>query len=205
MVVDNRKLTTDACGAMVQGDATIFSVRHLFSSIISLMSTAMHLSKKYPGLFSFYAKGKELPNERKFYKYRFIRINPTKVLYWVGYKFGRYTPKNAPKRLRRLFADLKTNQKKRESALEAMAEMLESQDEMSMPEEPTLLDEPWVRRLNQAASTGGVSEEERRILQLFAESSPFSAAKSARKQLNSKVSDDEKSILKKWRESRPRE
>ncbi|HZY94720.1 MAG TPA: pyridoxamine 5'-phosphate oxidase family protein [Candidatus Bathyarchaeia archaeon] len=38
-------------------------------------------SKKYPGMLSFYARGKELPDERKLYKYRLIRIKPTKIVY----------------------------------------------------------------------------------------------------------------------------
>ncbi len=201
MVIDNRKLTQDACGAMIQGDATIFSIKQLFTSIISVAGTTMHFSKKYPGMFTFYAKGKELPDERKFYKYRFIRINPTKILYWVGYKFGRYFPKKATGRLKRLFADMKKDQTKSESALEAIAEMLESYDEEPVQEEPFSMDEPWLKRLNQATSKGKVTDEERKIIQLFTKSTSMNDAKLAYTQPGRKVSDEEKAILKKWRNS----
>ncbi len=38
----------------------------------------------------FYVRGKGLPDERKIYNYRLIRIDPTKIIYWLGYAFGRY-------------------------------------------------------------------------------------------------------------------
>jgi hypothetical protein len=53
----------------------------------------MKYLKKYPEGIPFYALGtlglNKLPDERKIYKYNFIRINPVKVFYWDGYDMGR--------------------------------------------------------------------------------------------------------------------
>src|SRR5205807_1989647 len=44
-------------------------------------------------MLTFYARGKELPDERKLYKYRLIRIEPSKIIFWKGYNFGRFISK----------------------------------------------------------------------------------------------------------------
>src|SRR6266568_9304528 len=95
LIVDNKQLTTNACGAMIQGKARTFSVTRTIISILSLAPKVAGFSKKYPGMLGFYAKGKGLPDERKLYKYRIIQITPTKILYWTGYSFGRYIPRKA--------------------------------------------------------------------------------------------------------------
>lgn len=61
-------------------------------------------------------------------KYRFVRITPTKILYWAGYKVGRYIPKKQKGGLRGLFSDL-AHQKEEESTLESIAKMLDSYEE----------------------------------------------------------------------------
>src|SRR6266581_4486209 len=93
LIVDNKQLTANACGAMIQGRARAFSVTRTLLSILALGPKVAGFSKKYPGMLSFYAKGKGLPDERKLYKYRIIQIDPTKILYWIGYTFGRHIPK----------------------------------------------------------------------------------------------------------------
>jgi hypothetical protein len=65
LIVDNKKLTTNACGAMIQGKARTFSVTRTIISILALGPKVAGFSKKYPGMLTFYAKGKGLPNERK--------------------------------------------------------------------------------------------------------------------------------------------
>jgi nitroimidazol reductase NimA-like FMN-containing flavoprotein (pyridoxamine 5'-phosphate oxidase superfamily) len=95
-LVDNRKLALESCGAMIQGRAKILSMAKIIASIVSLGPKMMSFAKKYPGMFTFYARGKYLPDERKLYKYRFIRIDPRKVVYWMGYSFGRYVPEKKP-------------------------------------------------------------------------------------------------------------
>src|SRR2546428_1741014 len=92
-IVDNGKVTTEACGAMIQGRARAYSIGRTLLSILSVGPKIAGFSKKYPGMLAFYARGKELPDERKLYKYRLIRIDPSKIIYWLGYAFGRYIPK----------------------------------------------------------------------------------------------------------------
>ena len=70
LIVDNKQLTTNACGAMIQGRARTFSITRTLLSILSLGPNVAGFSKKYPGMLGFYAKGKGLPEERKLYKYR---------------------------------------------------------------------------------------------------------------------------------------
>ncbi len=92
-IVDNGKVTTEACGAMIQGKARIFTVGRTLLSILSVGPKIVGFSKKYPGMLTFYARGKELPDERKLYKYRLIRIEPSKIIFWTGYSFGRFISK----------------------------------------------------------------------------------------------------------------
>ncbi len=203
LVVDNRDLTLNSCGAMVQGSANVYSIQQMMTSFTSTMPSGLKFSKKYPGMFSFYAKGQGLPDERKLYKYRFIRVVPTKIIYWEGYKFGKYLPKKSSSGLRQLFADLKGDSKKENSALEKIANMIESSDEDVKSEAPIAAEASWLAKMNDAASQSGVDEEERKILQLFTKNS-LEAVKTSAEQHKPEVSSEEKSLLKKWRDSEPR-
>jgi uncharacterized pyridoxamine 5'-phosphate oxidase family protein len=203
LIVDNKQLTKDACGAMIQGEAMIFSVKQTLRSILSVIPTTVEFSKKYPGMFTFYAKGKELPDERKIYKYRLVRINPTKIVYWVGYNFGKYVPKKTSGRLSRLFPDLKGDQKREGRAAETMAKMFESLDEELSVEELFSVDDLWFNRLEEASLKGLISDEERRIIHLFVKSS-FEGVTKITDTHGPKVSDEERELLKKWRKSDPK-
>jgi len=157
-IVDNGKVTTEACGAMIQGKAKIFTIGRTLISILSVAPKMIGFTKKYPGMLSFYARGKELPDERKLYKYRLIRIDPSKIIYWLGYSFGRYIPKIGPKT-----AGYSLKLTKDESGLEISAKLLESADEDS-PREPVLLDHDWITRLEASVSEGILSKEETKML-----------------------------------------
>src|SRR5215472_15024578 len=128
LIVDNKQLTMNACGAMIQGRARTFSITRTVLSILSVGPKVAGFSKKYPGMLTFYAKGKGLPDERKLYKYRLIQVDPSKIVYWIGYSFGRYIPKSdrSKTRLPRFAI------KKREDA-QAVAAMLASRDEDLQP------------------------------------------------------------------------
>lgn len=92
--VDNGKLMNEAIGILVQGKAEIFEPRKMIASFKSIIPTMIKFSKKYPELFKFYTGSMdELPDDRKFYKYRLVRINPNRILHWVGYEFGRIVSK----------------------------------------------------------------------------------------------------------------
>src|SRR5438093_12106425 len=64
LIVDNKQLTSNACGAMIQGTARTFSITRTLLSILSLEPNIPALSKKYQGMLSFYARGKGLRDKR---------------------------------------------------------------------------------------------------------------------------------------------
>ncbi len=187
MIVDNKEVTTNACGAMIQGRARIFSVTRMLLSIISVGSKVAGFSKKYPGMLSFYAKGKGLPDERKLYKYRLIQIDPVKIVYWVGYEFGRYIPRTERRRVERLSLSRENKD------AQAMALLLSSADEeeegvgrgISAQE-----DHDWNVTLSGAASNALLSADEKKLIAHFT-----SSLRSA----GPKVSDPEKRLLSRWK------
>ncbi|MBO0887884.1 pyridoxamine 5'-phosphate oxidase family protein [Candidatus Bathyarchaeota archaeon] len=182
LIVDNRQLTTNACGAMIQGRARTFSITRTLVSILSLGPKVAGFSKKYPGMLSFYAKGKGLPDERKLYKYRIIQINPTKILYWIGYSFGRYLPKKdktIPARLRF---------RKETKDASALAQLLATADDEPSPADSPV-DHDWLAKLGDQVSTGSLTQDERSLLDSYKTqvTSP------------SKLTSDEKHLLQKWK------
>lgn len=206
LIVDNRKLTTSCSGAMIQGDTKIFSIAKTLTSITSILPNTVNFAKKYPSMFTFYAKGKELPDERKIYKYRFIRIRIKKIIFWMGYQFGRYIPKKSPGMLGKLFEDLKGNEKRGESVLESISKVIQSSDGDIDSEKPIALDESWMTNMNEAASKSSITEDERRIIEMFTKKTVEEATKTVKEGLKKisetkhsyKVSSDEQNILKKW-------
>jgi hypothetical protein len=187
-IVDNRKLALEACGAMIQGKAKVFSVASLAASILSMGPKMASFAKKYPGMFTFYARGKELPPDRKLYKYRVIRIDPSKFVFWTGYKFGRFLPEKTGKG-----SDASLDLKDEES-VGAVAGLLDSADEeLGMDELPR--DEDWLGELKSATSTGIVSEEEGRLLG----SLRIGSEDLGKVAIAGGVTTGEKKLLKKWK------
>ena len=183
LIVDNKKLTTNATGAMIQGKARTFSVTRTILSILSLGPKVAAFSKKYPGMLTFYAKGKELPDERKLYKYRIIQINPTKILYWIGYNFGRYVP------ARNLKLGGRFGIGKNEHDAAELSRLFVSADENQVPSQGPV-DHDWLVKLEAAASNGRVNDEERAIISRYKTSEIDSA---------SKITAEEKRLLNKWK------
>lgn len=186
LIVDNRQLTTSACGAMIQGRARIFSVTRTVFSILSVGPKVAGFSKKYPGMLGFYAKGKGLPDERKLYKYRIIQLDPTKILYWIGYSFGRYLPKRAKKQ------GLKLGLKKGDENSIALGGLLQSADE-DINSLETRVDHDWLAKLDDASSIGTLTKEERALITSYKQSG--SAAKAG-------LSKDEKQLLTRWKRAK---
>ena len=158
-IVDNGKVTTEACGAMIQGRAKIFSVGRTLLSILSLGPKIEGFSKKYPGMLSFYARGKELPDERKLYKYRLIRIKPTKIVYWVGYMFGRRTSK-----IDESEDSLELPQD--EAGLGVVSRLMQP-IESTMGEFGSQIDHDWLARFDTGVAGGILSKEEGKILTTY--------------------------------------
>jgi nitroimidazol reductase NimA-like FMN-containing flavoprotein (pyridoxamine 5'-phosphate oxidase superfamily) len=190
-LVDNKKLALEACGAMIQGRAKVLSMTKMIASIVSLGPKMLSFAKKYPGMFTFYAKGKYLPDERKLYKYRFIRIDPKKVVYWTGYTFGRFVPE---KKGGQESLDLKD-----ESKVESLAGLLATADE-ELESDIVPADQDWLGELNSAVSSGLLSEDEMRIIGSI--KTPMGVDDNVKP---GQLSSGEKSILKKWKASKDRE
>ena len=189
-LVDNKGLTLNAIGAMVQGKAKIFSITKTITSILSVGPNMAKYAKKYPDQFFFYARGKYLPDERKLYKYRFIRIEPTKILYWVGYDFGKYAPgkgKKAAGGLERASDDEK---------MEAFSELLKGADTEFGAEESPALGDDFASRVDDAAEKGVITQEEREAIGSFRSFLRKAAGESA---TGPGVSKTEKSLLEKWK------
>ena len=197
-LVDNKKLALEACGAMVQGKARVLSMVRMISSILSLGPKMLSFAKKYPGMFTFYASGKYLPDERKLYRYRFIRIDPNKIVYWTGYTFGKYAPikkkGEATKNEEEDSLDLgnQSNVEPLASLLAKAGEEEEEEGEMAPDKSPA--DGNWLAGLNSAASNGLLSEDEARIIGMYKK--PLGVAGNVKP---GELSPGEKSLLKKWK------
>jgi hypothetical protein len=171
-IVDNGKVTTEACGAMIQGKARIFTIGRTLLSILSVGPKIAGFSKKYPGMLTFYARGKELPDERKLYRYRLIRIEPSKIIFWTGYNFGRFISKkrDEPKEDS---LDLTAD----EAGVEVAAKLLQS-SESEIPSAHSVSNHDWLAALDTNASEGVLSSDEREIIGLYWDQrSPQSSAK----------------------------
>ncbi|HYY92097.1 MAG TPA: pyridoxamine 5'-phosphate oxidase family protein [Candidatus Dormibacteraeota bacterium] len=181
LIVDNKQLTTSACGAMIQGRARTFSITRTIVSILSLGPKVAGFSKKYPGMLGFYAKGKGLPDERKLYKYRIIQINPTKILYWMGYSFGRYLPKKDKTIRNRLGL-------KKGKDDPALAQLLSRADD-ELASANGQVDHDWLAKLEGQVSTGSLTQQEQRLLNSY----------KTQVMGPSKLTSGEKKLLQKWK------
>ena len=159
-IVDNGKVTTEACGAMIQGKARIFTVGRTLLSILSVGPKIVGFSKKYPGMLTFYARGKELPDERKLYKYRLIRIEPSKIIFWTGYNFGRFFSKR--REPTRDSLDLTPD----EAGVELVAKLLQP-SETEIPGAPGFSDHDWLAAIDTNVSEGTLSPDERKVIESY--------------------------------------
>ncbi|HYC26470.1 MAG TPA: hypothetical protein VEB67_00430, partial [Nitrososphaerales archaeon] len=174
-----------ACGAMFQGKAKVFSIASLAASIASLGPKMASFAKKYPGMFAFYAKGKELPPDRKLYKYRVIRIDPAKIVFWTGYKFGRYVPEKSK---------IKGLGIKDEHGAGGVANLIETaEEELQMDLLPA--DPDWLGELEAAASDGVVTQEESKVIG----SVRLTSGDLAGPIVPGRATSGEKKLLKKWK------
>ena len=160
-IVDNGRVTTEACGAMIQGKARIFTVGRTLLSILSVGPKIAGFSKKYPGMLTFYARGKELPDERKLYKYRLIRIEPSKVIFWTGYNFGRFISKKRDEPIEDSL-DLTSD----EAGVELAARLLQP-SENEIPSVQGFSNHDWLAALDTNVSEGVLSSDERQIIRSY--------------------------------------
>lgn len=195
-LVDNHLLTKGACGAMIQGKARVFSIAKTVVSILSLGPKMTHFARKYPGMFTFYASGKELPGERKLYKYRLVRIDPSKVLYWQGYKFGRLIPNGAEKEGSTVAAERDPLSLSPDDAkMDTLAKLLMSADEELQPT-PTSENKEWLENLEFATKQNEISDEERSVFDSYHSFLRKAAVLNA---VGPEVSSEERDLLNKWK------
>ena len=187
-LVDNHLLTKGACGAMIQGKAKIFSIAKTVVSILSVGPKMASFAKKYPGMFTFYASGKELPDERKLYKYRLIRIEPSKIVYWIGYEFGKYFSKSA--------ADDPLSESSEDTKMGTFARLLSSADEELPVAAEVPKSEEWSNSLEAATRQGILSQEERDAIGSYRS---FLRQASSANKVGPEVTSAEKKLLGKWK------
>jgi len=91
--LDNGKVMDEAVGVMMQGNAEIYDTKDLFKRYKETLPAITSYSRKYPDAFAFYIRHPtKLAEIRKYAKYRVIRIVPDRILYWLGYDWGRVIP-----------------------------------------------------------------------------------------------------------------
>jgi hypothetical protein len=197
-LVDNHLLTRGACGAMIQGRARVFSIAKTVLNIMAVGPKMVHFAKKYPGMFTFYASGKELPDERKLYKYRLIRIDPTKVLYWQGYKFGRLSPMSKEKKRDHVGKEMLNDPlatSSDEVKMDTLAKLMSTADEELSPA-PTTENKEWFENLESAMSHGEILDEEKMMIDSYRN---FLRRASALNVVGPDVTSEEKNLLKRWK------
>jgi hypothetical protein len=92
--VDNGELMKNAIGITVLGRTETYGFDDLKKGLKLGLRSMAGFMKKYPELMKFYVMDMDqLPDANKFYKYVFVRINPTRIVHWDGYEFGRITTK----------------------------------------------------------------------------------------------------------------
>jgi hypothetical protein len=99
--VDNGKLMKEAIGITMLGRTETYGFDDLKKGARHGLLSMAGFMKKYPELVKFYVKDiKELPDANKFYKYVFVRVNPTRIVHWDGYEFGRISKKRKGRKKR---------------------------------------------------------------------------------------------------------
>jgi len=189
-LVDNKGLTLGAVGAMVQGRAKVYSITKTVTSILSIGPNMAKYAKKYPSQFTFYARGKYLPDERKLYKYRFIKIEPTKILYWVGYEFGRYKGKPAK--------DDGLANASDDEKMQTFSTLLQEADKEFAAGEVPPPEGEWTSKVDEAVEKGMITEEERQAMGSFR---GFLRQATEESKVGHEVTGAEKRLLKKWKSS----
>jgi hypothetical protein len=97
--VDNGKLMKDAVGITVLGRTETYGLDDIAKGAKQGLAQMAGFMRKYPELVKYYVKDfKDLPDANKFWKYVFVRVNPTSIVHWDGYEFGRITGKSKKKK-----------------------------------------------------------------------------------------------------------
>lgn len=96
---DNGELMKKAIGITVTGRAETYGFDDLTKGLKQGIWSMAGFMKKYPELVKFYVRDfDQLPDANKFWKYVFIRVNPTSIVHWDGYEFGRISGKKKGKK-----------------------------------------------------------------------------------------------------------
>ena len=97
--VDNGKLMKDAVGITVLGRTETYGLDDIAKGAKQGLAQMAGFMRKYPELVKYYVKDfKDLPDANKFWKYVFVRVNPTSIVHWDGYEFGQIAGKSKKKK-----------------------------------------------------------------------------------------------------------
>jgi hypothetical protein len=97
--VDNGKLMKEAVGITVLGRTETFGLDDLAKGAKLGLASMAGFMRKYPELVKYYVKDfSDLPDANKFWKYVFVRVNPTSIVHWDGYEFGRISAQRKKKK-----------------------------------------------------------------------------------------------------------
>jgi hypothetical protein len=89
----------EAVGVTVLGRAETYGFDDLTKGIKQGLMSMAGFMRKYPELVKFYVRDfDQLPDANKFWKYVFVRVNPTRIVHWDGYEFGRISQKRKGRR-----------------------------------------------------------------------------------------------------------
>jgi hypothetical protein len=174
---------------MIQGKARIFSVGRTLLSILSVGPKIAGFSKKYPGMLTFYARGKELPDERKLYKYRLIRIEPSKIIFWTGYDFGRFISKKRDQP-----TEDSLNLTPDEAGVDLAAKLLQPSESEVLGEQG-FSDHDWLAALDTNVCEGVLSSDEREMIGSYRGVHTLGSDV----ERNGSVTDEERRLLRKSR------
>jgi nitroimidazol reductase NimA-like FMN-containing flavoprotein (pyridoxamine 5'-phosphate oxidase superfamily) len=179
LVVDNGEVMKDALGVLIQGRAEIYDAKRTLRKFKETVPAIVKFAKKYPDVFLYYTKDlKELPDDRKFYKYRIIRIVTEKMLYWDGYTWGRVLPKpeepaaffdingkEDPKMVAKIVGRvLDVFQSVSFKDVEYEGTIVEYPQELAEADDFTQLDLTWSAVLDQSIKDGEITQEEEALL-----------------------------------------
>ena len=157
-LVDNHLLTKGACGVMIQGKAKVFSIA---KTVVSIMSVGPRwpVSPRNIRACSRFTPAARIPRrKKKVYPYRLIRVEPSKIMYWVGYKFGKYFPKGA--------GEDPLSKSSDETKMETFAELMKTADE-ELPPRQVEESQEWVENLKTAEKEGVISREEVNVINSY--------------------------------------
>jgi len=216
LTVENGKVMKESLGVLIQGKANVFDPKKTLTKFRESLPAIAGFSKKYPDVFFYYTRDmKELPEDRKFYKYRLVHLNTEKMLFWDGYTWGRHVPEDKEKSpffeisedgdpatiskmVKRVLGVFNPEKLTQTEHGVSVADIPQDINDLNHMEDPDKLIEAV---FEQAQADGKITSEEEKLLEKIKDN--FSIYKETLKQAldDGTISKDEHSLLKSVRKS----